>query len=220
MKAEIRPSKAKAQYHHGDLRSSLLKAAQHLLNQEGIEGLSLRKLGEELGVSRSALYHHFKNKNELLCAVAADGFVKWKEQVVAKTNDVDEDAGQETCFRNFVQSYVRFAYENPNLYDLMFGRPIWQQSTYNTSSLKETAYPAFQDVRNIVKRWQSLGLMPPEENTLRLTQVLWSTVHGIARLIIDGIYITEDSSNKLSRQVDEMCECAISLFLKFYRRRA
>jgi len=208
----------KVQYHHGDLRSSLLKAAQRLLNQQGIEGLSLRKLSEEVGVSRTAPYHHFKNKNELLCAVAADGFVKWEEQLFSSKDFNNEGASQETRFRNFVQSYVRFAYENPSLYDLMFGRPIWQQSTFNTSILKEKAYPSFQYVRGIIKNWQSIGLLPPEENNLRMTKVIWSSLHGIARLVIDGIYITEESNNKLSRQVDEMCDCAARLFLQLSKR--
>lgn len=220
MNAKMNHPKEKTQYHHGDLRSSLLTAAQRLLKEQGIEGLSLRKLGEEVGVSRTAPYHHFKNKNELLCAVAADGFVMWDEQVVIDKNFHNDLASQELRFRSFVQSYVRFAYENPNLYDLMFGRPIWRERNYNTRSLKEKAYPSFQSVRDIVKNWQTLGLLSPEENPLRLTQVLWSTLHGIARLVIDGIYITGESSNKLSRQVDEMCECATRMFLQHSKRQS
>ena len=67
----------KGSYHHGDLRSSLLEAAKAMLSESGIEGLSLRKLADRVGVSRTAPYHHFKDKNELLCAIAQEGFDHW-----------------------------------------------------------------------------------------------------------------------------------------------
>ena len=47
--------------------------------------------------------------------------------------------------------------------------------------------------------------MPSDEDTLRLSQVTWGTMHGIARLLIDGIYA--DRSH-----IDEMCDCAVNLF--------
>ena len=61
-------------YHHGNLRQSLLENSLQLLCNEGIEGLSLRRLAELTGVSRAAPYHHFKDKQALLAAVAEQGF--------------------------------------------------------------------------------------------------------------------------------------------------
>ena len=57
------PSSGTQNYHHGDLRSALLDAAATRIENQGIEGLSLRKLADDVGVSRSALYHHFRDKN-------------------------------------------------------------------------------------------------------------------------------------------------------------
>jgi hypothetical protein len=58
----------------------------------------------------------------------------------------------------------------------------------------------------MTKLWQEQGIIIKEENSLRLAQVTWATLHGIARLVIDGIY-AQDS------QIDEMCECAVNVFL-------
>ena len=63
----------KANYHHGNLRETLIEASAHIIKLQGIEGLSLRKLADQVGVSRAAPYHHFKDKNALLAAVAEQG---------------------------------------------------------------------------------------------------------------------------------------------------
>ena len=64
-------------YHHGDLRTALLHAAAKRLADYGVDSLSLRKLAEDAGVSRTAPYHHFKDKSALLSAIAAKGFSDW-----------------------------------------------------------------------------------------------------------------------------------------------
>ena len=73
-------NKHKESYHHGDLRTTLLATAASMISEAGIEGLSLRKLAERIGVSRTAAYHHFKDKNDLLSAIARQGFIAWQHQ--------------------------------------------------------------------------------------------------------------------------------------------
>jgi AcrR family transcriptional regulator len=192
----------KSSYHHGDLRASLLGAAKAMLKESGIEGLSLRKLADRVGVSRTAPYHHFKDKNELLCAIAEEGFHHWHSQAESIFDQTGLDSKEK--YRQFIHGYISYAADNPELYDLMFGRTIWKQKAA-TSNLKEVAYPSFQYQVTMTKRWQEQGLMPESEDTLRLAQVTWGTMHGIARLLIDGIYA--DTSH-----IDEMCETAVNLF--------
>lgn len=198
---------SKSSYHHGDLRQSLLKAAHIMLKENGIEGLSLRKIAERVGVSRTAPYHHFKDKNALLCAIAADGFDRWKHAIEAIHNN--EALSFEQRFKEFAHLYVRNAYENPDLYDLMFGRHIWKSGKSN-DALQEKAYATFNQQLELVQSWQQHGVLAPNEKTLRLSQIIWSTLHGIARLIIDGIYSSDEDG---SHQIKEMCDCAIRQFL-------
>ena len=78
MTTETAPLKTISKYHHVNLRQSLLLAAKELIAEHGIEALSLRKLADKVGVSRTAAYHYFIDKNDLLCALAANGFRRWQ----------------------------------------------------------------------------------------------------------------------------------------------
>ena len=72
-KGKDKAGKAKA-YHHGDLPQAMLAEAVRTIQRHGIDELTLRGVGERLGVSRTALYRHFANKDALLQAVATEGF--------------------------------------------------------------------------------------------------------------------------------------------------
>ena len=193
----------KSSYHHGDLKQTLLSAATEMIHESGIEQLSLRKLAESVGVSRTAAYHHFANKYDLLCAIATLGFTRWREQTDRLS--ADKALSTEEKYRAFVHQYLTFATENPHTYDLMFGRAIWKDQN-STEELRAVAYPCFDYQVTMTKQWQNDGILPTNENALRLAQVIWGTLHGIARLIIDGVYT--DASN-----ISEMGECAVRLLL-------
>lgn len=202
----VKPEQKKANktsYHHGDLRPTLLNAATEMINESGVEGLSLRKLAECVGVSRTATYHHFKDKHDLLCAVAAQGFLTWQQIEQDTFNDTSIELKER--YRLFVFRYIEFAAKNPAIYDLMFGRTLWKSGQSN-QGLRDIAYPCFQHQVEMTKAWQEKGIIAQGEKTLRLAQVTWGTMHGIARLLIDGIYA--DAHN-----IEEMCDCAVNLFL-------
>jgi AcrR family transcriptional regulator len=204
---ELSTTKDSTSYHHGDLYSSLLTTATTMISEGGIESLSLRKLAMRIGVSRTAAYHHFKDKNDLLIAIAAQGFVSWREQ--AEQIFTDDDLTERNKYKAFVHFYVQFATENSAIYQLMFGGILWKDKQ-SPSKLKEVAYPSFQFQVEITKAWQEKGVLPNSPSALRLAQVTWATLHGIAQLIIDGIYA--DAS-----QIDEMCQCTVDLFLVSHR---
>jgi len=198
-------------YHHGDLQSSLLATATAMITEQGIESLSLRKLAERIGVSRTAAYHHFKDKNDLLSAIAAQGFTSWQtkaEQIFNNNELTDQEK-----YHTFVHFYVRFATQNAAIYKLMFGSTLWKmkgeksdEKPNSSQTLIDVAYPSFQYQVEMTEAWQQKGILPKSQNSLRLAQVTWATLHGIAQLVIDGIYA--DAS-----QIDEMCQCAVDLFL-------
>jgi len=194
-------------YHHGDLQSSLLATATAMITEHGIEALSLRKLAERIGVSRTAAYHHFKDKNDLLSAIAAQGFISWQAQAEQIFND--NKLTDKEKYHAFVHYYVRFASQNAAIYKLMFGSTLWKSEgdkTNSSQTLIDVAYPSFQYQVEMTEAWQQKGILPKSQNSLRLAQVTWATLHGIAQLVIDGIYA--DAS-----QIDEMCQCAVDLFI-------
>ena len=86
----------------------------------------------------------------------------------------------------------------------MFGRTIWKDKS-STLELRDSAYPCFQFQVDMTQEWQKQGLFNVDDNALRVSQILWGTVHGIAKLFIDGIY-TDNS------KIDEICDYAVRLF--------
>lgn len=191
-------------YHHGDLYTALVNAASQRIETQGIDDLSLRKLADDVGVSRSALYHHFRDKSALLNAVAANGFEQWIEMTRACGGDTSVQPPER--LKQFVHGYIHWAVAHPQLYDLMFGRAIWKSGLAD-EQLKDIAYPAFQYMLGLITEWQQQGLLHQDKPALRQTQVIWATLHGLAKLITDGVY--EDTSH-----LDEMCDCAVDMLLR------
>ncbi|ROS05285.1 TetR family transcriptional regulator [Sinobacterium caligoides] len=176
----------KKTYHHGDLRRSLLDEAVEMIDELGFEGISMRKLADRVGVSRTALYHHFDSKQALLCAVAEDGFIHYTE-ILGRVARLSSGC-HELRMRAYVAAYIDFAMEHSAYYDLMFGREIWKQAAAS-DSLKEVSYAAFKGFVKTVEQWQREGVLPMTADALRYSQVVWACLHGLSRLLIDGIYV-------------------------------
>ena len=192
----------KTTYHHGDLRATLLKFASEILKENGIKEVSLRKIAARAGVSRAAPYHYFKDKNAILCAIAETGFQQLHQ--ILKIGFEETLPSKHGHLSRFIHDYVQFANNNPELYELMFGRAIWKNES-STQDLRDSAYPCYQFQVEITQEWQRQGLLNIDDNALRSSQVIWGTVHGIAKLFIDGIYT--DSS-----KIKEICDCAVNMF--------
>src|SRR5688572_2293451 len=106
------------QYHHGDLQQALLQAAVRTIQKQGIHALTLRAVGEELGVPRSALCRHFAAKEALLAAVAREGF----RMLRIELEGAWERGGKgRVAFEAMGEAYVRFAIAEPSHYRVMFG---------------------------------------------------------------------------------------------------
>lgn len=109
--AEARP------YHHGDLSRALVDAARRLLESEGPSALSLRAVAREAGVSPAAPYHHFKDKGELLDAVAKEGWEMLDKAIAAAKASAPSIHAAMT---EIGVAYVCFATNNPALYRVMY----------------------------------------------------------------------------------------------------
>ena len=188
----------KKPYHHGDLGETLLIAATEILKEGGVEGLSMRKLADKVGVSRTAPYHHFKDKNALLCAIAETGFKQQWQSVEAIIDSHNKEAKQDS-FEKYVLTYIEFADQHPETYDLMFGRDIWKSGT-PTVSLLEISKASFRQWLNWVEALQEQGILTDVSSPLRVGQTTWATLHGLCRLLIDGIYINRDDLDDMAKQ--------------------
>jgi AcrR family transcriptional regulator len=172
--------KRPGQYHHGNLQRALLEQALRTIQTEGVEALTLRAVGEKLGVSRTALYRHFADKQALLAAVGREGF-RLLRLALADAWERNGRGGE--GFDAMGLAYVRFAVGHPAHYRVMFGGFI--ESCAKDASFVEEATGAFQVLVDALVEQQQAGLVRRDDPIL-LARFVWAVVHGIAMLVIDG----------------------------------
>ena len=172
--------KRAGRYHHGDLSRSLLQEALRTIEKDGVAALTLRTVGEKLGVSRTALYRHFADKSALLAAVATEGFRTLREQTQLAW---DRQGGGRKGLEAMGSTYVRFAVAHPSHYRVMFGGHV--RSAAPDSDLAREGAGAFQVLVSAIVAQQTDGQIR-KDNPLALAQYIWANVHGIAMLAIDG----------------------------------
>ncbi|MFG3531233.1 TetR/AcrR family transcriptional regulator [Streptomyces sp. NPDC047917] len=159
-------------YHHGDLRAACLRAARELLEEDGSAGLSLRAVARRAGVSATAPYRHFADRDALVSAVAAQGYRELAEHLAAAH---PSPATPEELAAVAV-AYVRFALERPALFRVMFAEPCDPDSEERVGAT--TAISEY--VRSIVR-----GTFPGADPDA-LSTTVWAIVHGLAFLHLDG----------------------------------
>jgi AcrR family transcriptional regulator len=166
--AETRP------YHHGDLRRALVEAGRRLLEAEGGADLSLRAVAREAGVSPAAPYHHFRDKNELLDALAMEGWDQLGDQMRAAL--AVADPARERLVTLGI-AYVRFSRMNPAIYRVMFA--CSQNNETMPEKLRdEGAY------RLVCDTLIESGLDPEDETGLELAAIaVWCAAHGVAEMV-------------------------------------
>ncbi|KZZ44392.1 MAG: TetR/AcrR family transcriptional regulator [Saccharospirillaceae bacterium] len=179
---EPQPSNATCQYHHGNLRVALLQAAVELIRETSVEALSLRALARKVGVSQTAPYRHFKDKNHLLVEIAKDTFAEMV-MVTTKKLDREQTPPQNVC--NCGLAYLQFAIENPERYKLVFGPSIKNRENY--PDLMDAGMRSFAVLMTLVEEGIASGDFLDHCPKL-LANACWTAMHGFASLAIDGFY--------------------------------
>lgn len=160
-------------YHHGNLRESLLLAAEATLAERGVHGTTLRDVAKAAGVSHAAPYHHFASLNDLLAAVAERGFIALGDamQAASATPDTHERLLQ------IGQAYVRCARAQPARFRLMFAPQLAGVASY--PMLKVASDRAFGLL-------MAAACAHDRVNGPELALTGWSLSHGLSNLLIDG----------------------------------
>jgi AcrR family transcriptional regulator len=196
--------KPASQYHHGDLRRALIQAAVRTIQRQGVHALTLRAVGDELGVSRSALYRHFTDKAALLAAVASEGF----RMLRLELEGAWEQAGKgRQGFDAMGAAYVRFAIAQPSHYRVMFGSGFDHATA--DADLREEGAQAFGVLVNALIEQQQTGLIQQDDPQL-LAHFIWALVHGIAMLAIDGALHPDQDLDALIRFAIERSRTGIA----------
>ena len=169
----------KKTYHHGDLKNALIKAGVEILAKEGVSGLSLRKVALRAGVSHSAPYSHFVDKQALIAAISTEGF----RQLYERMNAVAEEykSMPEKQLVEVAWAYVQFAMDDPDRFKVMFSGVLEKEYTEFVAESQRN----FQLVRMIIEANQASGKLRGGPSEL-VALSAWGGVHGFVMLLLEG----------------------------------
>ncbi len=171
----------KKAYHHGDLKNALIEAGADILAEDGVSGLSLRKVAQRAGVSHTAPYAHFADKQSLIAAISTDGYRRLYEALAATTQAYADDPARQLI--EGAWAYVQFALNDTDYFKITLSGAIEKEKDY--PAFVEISQRTFRRVVGIVQACQEAGLLraaPPE----MMAVAVWGQLHGIVSLALEG----------------------------------
>ncbi len=163
-----------------ELRETILAAAKSLFLEKGIEKTSIRNIADRIEYSPGIIYHYYRDKNEIFHALHKEGFkaLQGKMEVLRSVRNPMER------LKAMGSIYVRFATENPDMYDLMFIKeaPMAHLSDCGHNDWKE-GENSFNSLRMTIGECISAGYFEGQDLE-SLSYLIWSTVHGLVSLEI------------------------------------
>jgi AcrR family transcriptional regulator len=166
-------------YHHGSLRQAMLEAAERILERDGIAGLTLRGAAREAGASHAAPKNHFGDLSGLLSELAAIGFERFRDAMLAEAEGCADPAAR---MQAAGRGYVKFARANPGLFLLMFRS---EKLDMERPALRKAADAAIAVLAGAGASGGSAPTRLSLDQAARMAAA-WAGVHGLALLLIDG----------------------------------
>src|SRR4051794_1481184 len=172
-----------ANYHHGNLRLTLIQTGLDLIAEQGARALTLRELGKRAGVSRMAPYRHFRDRAALLQAIRNAGFALFADSLEQAHRGAKNDFTSR--MRALSVAYVQFARENPAYFEVMFS-----PGQDDSEQPSEPGERAFEVLHQTIREGQQTGEVRAGNSGL-LACAAWSIVHGISTLGLEQHFRAE-----------------------------
>ncbi len=171
----------KSSYHHGDLKNALIQAGIEILADEGVRGLSLRKVAKRAGVSHAAPYAHFADKQALVAAISTEGYRRLYEKMDAAAQRYHGDPKRQLV--ETAWAYVEFALTDPAHFKITLSSVVEKEESYPEFVAMTTQN--FALVVEVVQACQQADILCPGSTDL-MAVTLWSQVHGFTSLILEN----------------------------------
>ncbi len=195
-----------ADYHHGDLRETLIQAAMSMIAERGLAGFALSDLARAVGVSSAAPYRHFRDRTAVIAEVARRGF----EQLAADLEAARQVGGMDPigALERCAQAHLAFAARDPAVYAAMFEAhfPIGKHP-----DLVRAREAAFAVIRKAAQSAVSYGTAPNRPPAQMVALHVWSLTHGIATLFVRH---GEDSQRLLPMAPKELLDAGVMIYLQ------
>lgn len=196
-------------YHHNDLKSELIEKGLKLLDEEGYAVFSLRKVAKACNVSHAAPYRHFKNRDELIRAIALEAMYKFNQSLQEAVDKYPDDPKSQ--LKEMGYSYIKFFAENPEYFRLIFLSDINKRININCENPDKHIYLTdknsnehpFQMLYSAVERYRAEKQSDPDftMDQNALTLYCWGLVHGISILIARKEFMYEGDYLALVRKI-------------------
>ena len=171
-------SSGKSAYHHGDLRNALLEAARALAHEVGPDSITLREVARRAGVSHTAAYHHFADKNDLLRALAVQAFY---DLSAIQATRIAAGADLATTLEGLTVDYLAFATDRRAEFSFMWRRELCMPDG-EPDALKDAQLASQETVTAYLRTRVGLDLTAdPDLATL----AYWSLSHGFATIVLE-----------------------------------
>lgn len=172
-----------AKYHHGDLRAALMKRAIELIEEKGVEGLSLRQAAKDLGVSHAAPMRHFKSKADLLSAIVGDAYRELIAYIIEDVSKADLDnATARVRARVMVKSSIDWSMQNKAKFSAMINPDVRR---FADDSLRKALSDFFAMVRVTVRGAKTEGFGADKSDMALL-------VYGVGAALGAGLIVTDE----------------------------
>ena len=177
-----------------DFRERLCEAAERLFAEHGPDGVTMRQLAAELGVSPMTPYRYFKDKDAILAAVRTNGFNRFADALEAA---YDSESDPIARFRSTGEAYVRFALSEPAAYKLMFDLMQPHEADYPELVAAEARALATQTRH--VQGMVDAGVL--QGDVKMLAHMFWSILHGTLVLQLAGKLSPDIDASELRTQI-------------------
>jgi AcrR family transcriptional regulator len=194
---------AESSYHHGNLRESLIKLGITHLDEKGAENISLRALAREIGVSQTAPYRHFEDKNQLLSAIAINGFEHMANKIAEAIEGLEQQPPQ--YLKAMARAYILFSLENTEVFKLMFGPILGDRKSY--PALLAAGRHSFKLIEKSLQVGVDNGIFSIADITITANSI-WASIHGVASLMQDRFDRFPDGTG--DKQIDSMFDILIN----------
>lgn len=190
----------KKAYHHGDLRNAIIAEATSRARVSGEKAIVLREIAPHIGVSATAAYRHFTNRQQLVEEVAAQGFVEMRQRLLAITpaaESTDPVLSAYVDLRNAAIAIVEFAVAEPAWARMMI------ESLGASTIVAEKGMAVREVMQAIVDRGIGAGTFTPGLMLIG-QRAMWAAIDGLSAQAMFGVHPmdTPDAADAIARTID------------------
>lgn len=162
-----------------DTKQRLMNVTRQMIDNGGIDTVSMREIGKKMQLSRSAVYRHFKNKEDLLAAIVVENFEVLRKSISNLIKETDDPV---KIVESILNNYYDFGLKNRDHYRLMFGRE-WNKEQYPV--VYAAAFKTFDTVVTFLAKAQEQKCIIGKP-TKELTAMVYAFIHGLIELKFAG----------------------------------